>query len=435
MNFKEEKQAGSTAQAVITKQAVKTKQSVNTKQAANLTTPSLAWLSLACCLFTPAQCCRILKALDHPQELFPDGYPDASSLLQLLKIPGLANRGNSLSPQQRLSRTEKLVERSLRWAECPRNHLLTLESSNYPDLLREIPDPPPAMFVTGKPEILDRPQLAIVGSRRSTPAALNLGRRWAGELADTGLVITSGLAIGMDAAAHRGCLEAGGRTLAVMASGPDLCYPKQHQALLADIVHKGAAVTEFPPGLSPIPRNFPQRNRIISGLSLGTLVVEAMQRSGTLVTARHAMEQNREVFAMPGSVLNPQARGCHHLIQQGAKLVQQVSDITHELPIELPLELPLEMEIGRVTRAAVSTPQESARNTGTHHSVENDDKVPAEQQAQLQDLLNAAGFDTVTVDGLCSATGMPVSTVMSLVLILELQSRLKSLGDGRYIRC
>ena len=327
------------------------------------------------------------------------------------------------------SNTEKLVERSLQWAQFPQHHLLSVESSAYPALLREISDPPVMLFISGEPSLLKNPQLAIVGSRRSTPAALNTGRRWSGELATAGLVITSGLAFGMDAAAHQGCLQAGGRTLAVMASGPDLCYPKQHRALLAAILQSGAAVTEFPPGVSPIPRNFPQRNRIISGLSLGTLVVEARQRSGTLVTARHAMEQNREVFAVPGSVLNPEARGCHHLIQQGAKLVQQISDITDELPIDLPAN-DTATQTGVTEDSLTGVDAADAQICSLAH-----DNGPDGQQAQLQHLLQAAGFDPFNIDSLCGATGMPVKTLMPLILILELQSRLKSLGDGRYVRC
>lgn len=380
---------------------------------------SMAWLSLACCQFSPLQLSRLLSVIEHPLELFPDGYPIASpALLRLLKNPGLSGRGSYSNPQTRLHQAEKLVELSLRWAEHSNHHLLSVESPNYPGLLSEIADPPAILFVYGKPAVLKQPQLAIVGSRRSTPAALNLGRRWSAEIAQAGLVITSGMAIGMDAAAHQGCLQAGGQTIAVMASGPDLCYPKQHRALLANIVEQGAAVTELPPGLSPLPRHFPQRNRIISGLALGTLVVEAKQRSGTLVTARHAMEQNREVFAVPGSVLNPEARGCHQLIQQGAKLVQQSSEIMDELPIKL-------LKPTAATDPAADVP-------ATDHMELNE---TAEQQAQLQQLLQLAGFDPFNLDSLCSATGMPVKTLMPLVLILELQSRLKSLGDGRYVRC
>lgn len=381
-----------------------------------------AWLSLANCLFDPTQLTRILALIEHPLEMFPDGHSTTSSpsLLKLLRRMGLERKNSTIKAPERLARALELTERSLRWSESAHHHLITLDSLHYPALLREIDDPPAVLFVNGNPQLLKAAQLAIVGSRRSTPAAMRICKSWAAELAKAGLAITSGLARGIDGAAHQGCLDAQGRTVAVMASGPDQCYPKQHLGLYDAIVENGVVVTEFAPGLSPLPRNFPQRNRIISGLSLGTLVIEANLRSGTLVTARHAMEQNREVFAVPGSILNPESRGCHQLIQQGAKLVQQVSDIVEELRFE-PLVLS-EKNADKGSEEEVPTIQNtSAEFTKTQ---------PAASQ-----LLDAAGFDPVSVDNLCAATGMAVKDLMPLLLTLELEGRMQSLGDGRYVRC
>ncbi len=381
-----------------------------------------AWLSLANCLFPPAQLTRILAVIEHPLELFPDGQPGSSShaLPALLKRIGLARTNSKITIAERLARAIELNQRSWRWSESATHHLITLDSLHYPELLREIDDPPAVLFVSGDPRLLNQAQLAIVGSRRSTPAAMRICKSWAAELAKAGLVITSGLARGIDGSAHQGCLDAHGGTVAVMASGPDQCYPKQHRALYDAILEKGAVVTEFPPGFSPLPRNFPQRNRIISGLSLGTLVIEANLRSGTLVTARHAMEQNREVFAVPGSILNPESRGCHQLIQQGAKLVQQVSDIVEELSFEL-----------ADTRSLTTGPTTSQ---SAQPSSETESSPPTVQPAHQQ-ILDAAGFDPVNIDSLCAATGLAVKTLLPILLTLELEGMMQSLGDGRYIRC
>jgi DNA processing protein len=209
--------------------------------------------------------------------------------------------------------------------------VLVLGAEGYPPLLAEIHDPPPLLYVSGNPASLCSPLLAIVGSRRPASSGCRAARGFAAALVEAGLGICSGMALGIDAEAHRGALDAGGETIAVMATGIEGRYPRRHQDLAVEIQQLGALVTEFPPGSAPRREHFPQRNRLISGLSLGALVVEAAVRSGSLITARMAMEQNREVFALPHSIYYPGGRGCHHLIRQGATLVESPTDICQEL--------------------------------------------------------------------------------------------------------
>lgn len=226
---------------------------------------------------------------------------------------------------------EAALKPDLDWLGEPHHYLLVWSDPDYPPLLREIPDPPVMLYVMGDRRVLSRPQLAIVGSRNPTPMGRENARAFAKSLAGAGLVITSGMALGIDGAAHRGALEAGGKTIAVAGTGLDRVYPSRHRDLAHDIVRHGALVSEFPLGTPPKPENFPVRNRLISGLSLGTLVVEAALQSGSLITARLATEQGREVFAIPGSIHSPQSRGCHALIRQGVKLVETAQDILEEL--------------------------------------------------------------------------------------------------------
>lgn len=226
---------------------------------------------------------------------------------------------------------EAVLKPELDWLGEPQHYLLVWPDLDYPPLLREIPDPPVMLYVMGNRRVLSRPQLAIVGSRHPTPMGGENARAFAKSLAGAGLVITSGLALGIDGAAHRGAVEAGGKTIAVVGTGLDRVYPPRHRDLAHDIIRHGALVSEFPLGTPPKPENFPARNRLISGLSLGTLVVEAALQSGSLITARLATEQGREVFAIPGSIHSPQSRGCHALIRQGAKLVETAQDILEEL--------------------------------------------------------------------------------------------------------
>ena len=243
---------------------------------------------------------------------------------------------------------EAMIERATDWLAAARDHhLVSLGDPGYPDRLRQVPDPPLLLFVRGDPSILGDPTLAMVGSRNPSPAGADNAHEFARYLSRCGLIIASGLALGVDAAAHRGALLGGSPTVAVLGSGPDRVYPEQNRELADAIASQGAIVSEFFPGSPPRRTHFPRRNRIISGLSLGVLVVEAGLRSGSLISARLAAEQGREVFAIPGSIHNPMARGCHLLIKQGAKLVESADDVLGELAGLIDLEhRPEEKETG-----------------------------------------------------------------------------------------
>lgn len=221
---------------------------------------------------------------------------------------------------------------ALRWLEAPGQHLLAFDDPGYPALLKEIPNAPPLLFIAGDPQVLERPQLAMVGSRRASAPGLDTARAFSRSLASAGFVITSGLALGIDGAAHKAALDVEGITVAVLGSGLENIYPQRHVSLARKIVeHGGALVSEFPLDMPPTRETFPQRNRIISGLSLGVLVVEANIASGSLITARLAAEQGREVFAIPGSIHHPGMKGCHQLIRDGAQLVETVQHILEGL--------------------------------------------------------------------------------------------------------
>ncbi|MFW3897649.1 DNA-processing protein DprA [Pseudomonas bharatica] len=221
---------------------------------------------------------------------------------------------------------------AMRWLEQPGQHLLMWDDPGYPALLAEIPDPPPLLFVAGNLALVDKPQLAVIGSRRATPPALGTAAAFSRSLAKAGFVITSGLALGIDGAAHQAAIDAGGATIGVLGSGLEKLYPQRHRALARRMLESGSAlVSEFPLDAGPQPGNFPRRNRIISGLSLGVLVVEASLASGSLITARLAAEQGREVFAIPGSIHHPGAKGCHQLIRDGALLVESIEQILESL--------------------------------------------------------------------------------------------------------
>ncbi len=306
------------------------------------------------------------------------------------------------------------LEAVLDWAQGDHTHVLTLADPAYPKQLAELPDAPPVLYLHGNPQVLKEPQLAMVGSRNPSRGALDTTREFARHLAACGLTITSGLAMGIDAAAHEGALEAG-YTVAVLATGPDQVYPAQNQALASRIAAQGLLLSEFPPGTPPKAEHFPRRNRIISALSLGTFVTEAALRSGSLITARYAAEQGREVFAMPGSIHNPLARGCHALIKSGAKLVEGTEDILQELgPLLRPFLGEAEGE---------KSPLEPAVPTA----------VP--KDAPYRHLIDAMGQDPVSLEALIQRTGMAANEVASMLLLLELEGIVVSAPGGRYTVC
>jgi len=301
------------------------------------------------------------------------------------------------------------VERSLAWAAQGGRHLLTLADPDYPPRLAAISSAPPVLFVQGDVALLRSPQLAMVGSRNPTRSGAETAYGFARHLAASGLTITSGLALGVDAASHQGALDGGDHTIAVAGTGPDRVYPARHRDLAHAIVDRGGAVvSEFPPGTPPLPAHFPRRNRIISGLSIGTLVVEAAVSSGSLITARAAAEQGREVFAIPGSIHNPLARGCHRLIREGAKLVETAEDVLEELAPQL--------------RAALAEPAATAGSPSP--------ELDADQRCLLENL----DFAPVSIDVLVERSGLTAETVSSILLLLELQGYVASEPGGHYTR-
>jgi DNA processing protein len=307
-----------------------------------------------------------------------------------------------------VSPDESAIDADLAWLEASGAAIVLYSDAEYPPLLRQISGPPAALYVLGSVAVLASAQLAMVGSRSPTPSGRTTAREFAAWFARAGLTVTSGLAVGIDAASHEGALAGGGETVAVCGTGLDRLYPAGHAALAERICACGALVSEFPPRTAPLRQHFPRRNRIISGLSLGTLVVEAARHSGSLITARLAGEAGREVFAIPGSIHSPLSRGCHQLIKQGAKLVEEAADVISELHISVPKE-------------RLSAPP----------------SLPAQRLAldkEYEMLLDALGFEPATVDTLVARTQLRSESVASMLLILELEGRVTALPGGRYGR-
>lgn len=311
------------------------------------------------------------------------------------------------------TRRWKDLETDLRWLEQSRCSFIPWGDARYPWLLATLPDAPAGLYVRGDADLLALPQLAIVGSRNPTPSGAENAANFAAHLAGCGLAITSGLATGIDAAGHRGALAVDGATIAVCGAGLDANYPRSNAALAAEIAQRGALVSEFPFGTPPAKSNFPRRNRIISGLSLGVLVVEAAVRSGSLITARLAAEQGREVFAVPGAIHNALARGCHQLIRQGAKLVETAQDILTEI---------------WALAGALRTPESAVGG-----AAERKNSGPALDKG-YEILLDALGFEPASVDVLVARSGFGADAVASMLLILELEGRIESYPGGLYVR-
>ena len=284
------------------------------------------------------------------------------------------------------------VATALRWSEQANHTLLPMHAPEYPALLRDIPDPPPLLYVQGQVDILQKTMLAMVGSRRPTVDGRRNARWFAGELCAAGLGISSGLAMGIDAESHVGALERQGKTVAVLGTGIDVVYPACNKTLYDRLAETGVIMSEFNPGIPPRPEHFPRRNRIISGLSLGVLVVEASLKSGSMITARFALEQGRDVFAIPGSIHNPMTRGCHRLIHEGARLVETASDILEECA------QPFRATAGGVG-SSVTAP---------------------DLQGELATVLAAIGSDPVFPDVVMRETGLLAATVSASLVELEL---------------
>ena len=327
------------------------------------------------------------------------------------------------------------VEAELEWAQQHNNHIVMRGEPEYPALLHETSGPPPLLYVHGLIEALAMPQLAVVGSRNPSPGGTDNAYHFSHSLAASGLCITSGLAIGVDSAAHRGALAANGLTVAVAGTGLDRVYPASNRELAHQIADQGALVSEFPLGSGVRRANFPRRNRVLSGLSVGTLVVEATVRSGSLITARLAMEQGREVLAIPGSIHNPLARGCHRLLRDGAKLVETAEDVLEELGPLAQLALSARREAdkvkGRVKDQAGSPPVASAAASVSAVDVA---ASAVGEDADYLLLLNAMGYDPSPVDLLVERSGLTAEAVSSMLLILELNGSIEAMPGGLYSR-
>ncbi|MBD8898831.1 DNA-processing protein DprA [Rhodanobacter sp. DHG33] len=312
---------------------------------------------------------------------------------------------------------EARLAADLSWLAEPGHRLLRCTEADFPPLLEAIPQPPAVLFTAGDAGLLLRPQVAIVGARGASPAGLAHARSFARALALAGFIVTSGMADGIDGAAHEAALDAGCATVAVVGTGPDRIYPRKHHALAHRIAAQGVLISEFPPDTAPRADHFPRRNRLISGLSLGTLVVEADLRSGSLITARLAGEQGREVFALPGSIDHPLARGCHRLIRDGARLVEEPGEVIEALvPAARAQGLELAARLGRP-----------------------DTPAPAGADAPGDDpdyarLLAALGHDPATMDALAERTGLAAAALSSMLLMLELDGRVAGLPGNRYQR-
>ena len=360
----------------------------------------------------------------------PLGKNQLKFWLALLRTPGIGSKTfltllDSYSPDQLFSQSHatlsalglkqksidfirspdwNLIKNDLNWLNQPENDVLTIVDPLYPAQLKEIHRPPPLLFIRGNKNILSYPQISIVGSRNPSSSGKQIAIDFAHTLADYGFTITSGLALGIDAASHQGALNAEGYTIAVAGTGLDRVYPARNKELATKIANTGALISEFPPGTAAKANHFPRRNRIISGLCIGLLVVEAAKQSGSLITARMAMEDNREVFAIPGSIHNPLARGCNALIKEGAKLVESTQDIFDEL--------------GEYNQQPEATYKEIFKST-----------LDLEQQ----NLLNLIMFSPTSVDWLVQESAYSVEVISSMLLMLELQGSIASVPGG-YIR-
>ena len=333
------------------------------------------------------------------------GSPDAVFSAQAAALRNLVSA--EVAGEIRKGIDDQALAPALAWLKDPLNAIVTLGDRDYPQALLNIPDPPPLLYVKGRLELLNAKSLAIVGSRHATPQGIDNSERFAQTLSEGGICIISGMAHGIDAAAHRGALRGQGGSIAVLGTGLDKVYPAANRDLAHQLAKQGALLSEFPLGTPPLGSNFPRRNRLISGMCVGTLVVEASLQSGSLITARLAMEQGRDVFAIPGSIHSPQSRGCHRLIKQGAKLVETAQDILEELAAQL------------------SSPPESPTESPTETEI-----FPQQDQA----LLDMIGFDPVNMDTLCARSGLTVSQLSAMLLSLELEDRIATLPGGLFQR-
>lgn len=338
---------------------------------------------------------RLLVAFGSPSGVFS---ANTSALERIVKK-------NTIGKILRGADKKKLTS-ALNWLEDPTNSIITLADDDYPGQLLNIPDPPPLLYFKGQRKLLNTPALAVVGSRNATPQGLSNAEAFSQAISDAGLCIISGMALGIDTAAHHGGLRGAAASIGVVGTGLDIVYPARNHELAHRLAKDGALISEFPLGMPAIGRNFPRRNRIISGMSQGCLVVEAALRSGSLITARQALEQGREVLAIPGSIHSPLSKGCHALIKQGAKLVENTQDILDELNYQ------------------------SSNKNNAHRT----EKAGSTSSTESSLLLKHLGHDVADIDILCARSGLTAEIVSAMLLTLELDGVIASLPGGYYQR-
>ena len=361
----------------------------------NVDARALAWVRLDVCGIGPRSLAELLRAFGSPEAVV------AATPAQRRKVVAAA--------PAKLVDTGPDANRlaaALAWLEAPGHDLVALDDADYPRSLLEIGDPPPVFYCMGRRELLARPALAIVGSRNATPQGISDARGFARALSAAGLTIVSGLALGIDAAAHRGALEGEGSSIAVTGTGPDRVYPAANRELAHELASRGLIISEFTPGTPPLPQNFPRRNRVVSGLARGVLVIEATLSSGSLITARLGGEQGREVFALPGSIHSPFSKGCHKLLREGAKLVETAQDVLDEL------RLPRDDALAAATVAAA------------------DDDFTIDEHA----VMTALGHAPAAVDTLAERSGLAPEAVAAALLALELAGRASPVPGGLWQR-
>lgn len=354
------------------------------------------WISLSSVQGVGAQTfCQLLKAFGNPSNVY------AASGKQLKEVVSDKIAAEIIKGIDEAALTESLV-----WLSQANNHLVTLADLDYPKALLEIADPPPLLYAKGNLALLNQASIAIVGSRNASVQGEKNAEAFASGLCGYGLCVVSGLALGIDGAAHRGALKANGSTIAVVGTGLDIVYPAKHRDLAHQIVEKGLIISEFALGTPSKPQNFPKRNRIISGLSLGCLVVEANLQSGSQITARMAAEQGREVFAIPGSIHSPMAKGCHQLIKQGAKLVDSLQDIVEEL----------DLKKSSFDAVNLNTNNDNAGTNGK----------------AIDPIINLMGHEPISLENLVQLSHLTVGEVSSMLMLLELEGRVASLTGGQF---
>ena len=333
--------------------------------------------------------CQLLRTFNDPAGIYATSFSQLRSVVTE-PVAQLIAQGPA----------NEVIAPALQWLEQSGNQMVTLADADYPRALLEIPDPPPLLYCKGRLSLLNSISIAVVGSRNASPQGEKNAEDFSQALSHQGYCIISGMALGIDGAAHRGALKGAGSTIAVVGTGMDIVYPARHRELAHQIAEHGLLISEFPLGTPSLAQNFPRRNRIISGLALGCLVVEANLQSGSLITARLAAEQGREVFAIPGSIHSPLSKGCHRLIKQGAKLVDNIQDIVDEL--------------GGATLASSGDITEVV--------------------TQSHPLLNCMGYDPITMDALVQLSGLTSDNLSAMLMVLELESKIASLPGGRYQR-